>query len=117
MHHAGPEDLHPPGLLARGAADAPADLALHVHFGRGLGERKERRPEPDTRVGGEEAAGERREGRLEVDEGDPLVHGEAFDLLEHRRVGRVERVAAIHLSRDHDADGGRIALERPDLHR
>ena len=57
-----------------------ADLALHVHLGRGLGEREERGPEPHLGGGREEPAGEVGQRRLEVHEGDPLVHRQPFDL-------------------------------------
>src|SRR5207302_638175 len=43
--------------------------------------------------------------------------GQALDLLEHGRMRRVERVAAVYLARNDDADGRRVALQRADLHR
>ena len=98
MHHPAPEHLHP-ALLA---ADHPASL-LHrpadVDLGGWLGERE---------VGGahakhdvvalEEGAEERLERPIEVTERDSLVDDEAFDLVEHRRVGRVA-VGAVHAAR------------------
>src|SRR2546430_4030332 len=81
VHHTGAEDLHPAGLLARRAARAPADLALHVHLGRGLREGEERRPEPHPRVRAEEAAGGRRERGLEIYEAYPPRHREGLSLL------------------------------------
>src|SRR5262249_60335732 len=50
MHHARAEDLEPAALLAEPAAGAAADEAQHVDLGRRLGEREERRPEPDPRA-------------------------------------------------------------------
>ena len=43
---------------------------------------------------GEEAAREMAQRGLQVHERDALVHREAFDLLEHRGVRGVERIAA-----------------------
>ena len=116
MDHSRPEDLHPARLLAGGAARPLADLALHVHLGRGLREREERGAEPHPRVGREEAPGERGERGLEVHEGDPFVDREPLDLLEHGAVRGIERVAAVHLPRDYDPDGRRVALQGADLH-
>src|SRR5215470_1864211 len=47
MHHPAAEDLEPAGLLAHTTAVAVAGEAQHVHLGRGLREREERRPEAD----------------------------------------------------------------------
>src|SRR6267378_6151714 len=54
---------------------------------------------------------------LAVDEGITFVHGESFDLLEHRGVRGIERIATVHLPRDHDPDGWRVPLEGADLDR
>ena len=80
MHHAAAEDLHPAGALAGGAAAAAAELAAHVHLGRRLGEREERGPEAHLGGRREELPREVRQRRLEVHEGDALVHGEPLDL-------------------------------------
>ena len=53
-------------------------------------------------AGAEEPVGEVDQRRLEVDERDPLVHREPFDLGERRRVRRVERVVAVDHPGDHD---------------
>src|SRR5262245_15955098 len=73
--------------------------------------------EAHRRVLMEEPAGEVAQRRLEVDEADALIDGETLDLLEHRCVGRVEWIAAIHLARNHDADRWPIRFEGTDLHR
>ena len=116
MHHAGAEDFHPAGLLAGRAAGAAADLTLHVHLGGRLGERKERRAEAHLRGRREDTPSECRQRRLEVDECDAFIDCEAFNLLEHRRVRRVERISAVAASRDDDANRRRVALEGADLH-
>ena len=48
---------------------------------------------------------------------DAGVHGEALDLVEHRRVGGVQRVGAERAARAHDIDGQFALQQRPDLHR
>src|SRR5260370_152399 len=73
MDHASAEDLQPSCSLADGTSDAAADAALYVHLGGWLGEREEARTK--ARPGGtEEAVREPVQRRLEIDEGNPLVH-------------------------------------------
>ena len=72
MHHAAAEDLDPTGLFAGRASRALADLTGHIHLGRGLRERKEARAKARLRFA-EEAIGEVRERRLEVDEGNAFI--------------------------------------------
>jgi hypothetical protein len=73
--------------------------------------------EADGGVGREETAREVAQRRLEIDEGDAFVDGEALDLLEHRGVGRVERITAIDAARNHDADRRTVRFQGADLHR
>ncbi len=94
-----------------------ADLALDVELGGGLGEGEIRGPEPHLRRGGEHPPREAGERRLEVHEADSLVHRQAFELEERRRVGRVPGVVAVHHPRDDHAIGRRPRLHHPDLHR
>ena len=63
---------------------------------------KEARPEPRLDVGVEELLRERVERALEIAEADALVDDQPFDLREHRRVRRVEVVAAIDAARRDD---------------
>src|SRR4051794_21578216 len=93
MDHPTAEDLHPARALADGAACAAAHTALHVHLGGRLREREEARAEARARRA-EESFGKPAERRLEVDEGDALVHAQSFDLLEGGRMRRVEEIAA-----------------------
>src|SRR6185503_11417193 len=116
MYHAGAEDFDPPRALARRAPDAAADAALHVHLGRGLGEREVGRAEASARRA-EEALREDVERGLEVDEADAFVDAEPFDLLERRRMRGVEWILAIDLAGNEHANGRRVFLERPHLHR
>ncbi len=116
MHEAGAEDLDPAGALARGAARAVAHAARHVHLRRRLGEREIARPEARLRLA-EEAIREMRERGFQIDEGDPFIDRHPFELREHRRVRRVEEIAAVHVARREDANGRRVRLERAHLHR
>ncbi len=114
MHHPRAEDFQPSRLRADPAPRAAAEKAAHVHLRRGLGERKEARAEADRRAGAEHLPGEELERALEVSHGDVPVHGEAFHLVEHRRVGDVG-VAAVHLAGADDPDRRRLRLHGADL--
>src|SRR5690242_2379770 len=82
VHHPAPHDLHPPRPLAGGASRPAAELALHVHLGRGFGEGEVGGAEAHLGARREEALGEMLERPLQVDEGDPLVDREPLDLEE-----------------------------------
>ena len=53
----------------------------------------------------------------QVGERDPLVDREPLDLVEHGRVRRVGRVAAVHAAERDDVDGRLLRLHRPHLRR
>ena len=65
----------------------------------------------------EDRAREGQQRALEVGQRDVLVDGQALDLVEHRRVRRVELVAAVGAPGDDDVEGRRLGLHRADLHR
>src|SRR4029434_193574 len=69
MHHARAQDLEPAALLAEPATGAAADEAQHVHLGRRLREREERRPEADPRAWPEHLAREQLERALQIRHG------------------------------------------------
>src|SRR6266436_2686421 len=81
MHHAAAENLQP--VLAFAEADlALVAAALDVDLERGLGERKERRPEPHVDVVDlEERPAELVQDPFEVAEMRALVDDEALDLV------------------------------------
>src|SRR4051794_914095 len=109
--------LDPAGVLAHGAAAPVAEEARDVRLDRRLGEGEEVRAEADGAVGPEERAHEREQRPLQVGERDPAVDGEPLDLVEGRRVRRVDRVAAVDAAgRDH-VDGRVAPLHRPHLRR
>ena len=63
------------------------------------------------------ARDERLDGAEEIGERDAAVDGERLDLVEHRRVPRVERLVAVRAAgRDH-VDRRLLRLHRADLHR
>ncbi len=89
MHHAAAEDFQP--IVAFAEADlAFVAPALDVDFERRLGEGKERRPKPHVdAIDLEERLAEFLEDPFQVAEMRALVDDEAFDLMEHRRVGLI----------------------------
>src|SRR4029079_1044796 len=65
----------------------------------------------------EELAQEPDQRPLQVAHRYALADHEAFDLLEHRRVGEVQVVAAVDAARRDDAHGRLVRLHVADLHR
>src|SRR3954468_20235026 len=117
------EDLDPALALAQAAARTIGHVALavavearDVDLDARLGEREEVRAQADVAALAEDRVGEAQQGALEVGERDVLVDGEALDLVELRRVGRVA-VAAVGAPRDDDVERRRVGLHRADLHR
>ena len=88
------------------AAAAPLDPARaalllgepQVHLGAGLGEREVRGTQTSLRLGAEHGLGEVVENALQVSHRQALINGKTLDLVEHGRVGRVERVGAEDLA-------------------
>src|SRR6185437_16980940 len=95
MHHPRAQNLHPPRSLAARAAAAVAYRAADVHFRRRFGEGEITGAKARGSLA-EEAIREIRERGLEIHEADAFVHRHAFDLREHRRMRRVEEIAAIY---------------------
>src|SRR5215831_758249 len=116
MHHAAAEDLHPSGLLAQPAALPVAALTLDVHLGGGLGVWEEARAKTRLDLAVEEALRERVQRALEVRQTDALVDDEALDLREHRRMSRVEVVAAVPAPGCDQSHRRAIRLHVADLH-
>ena len=73
--------------------------------------------EADVDAGAEVLVAEPLQSARHVPECDVVVDGEAFDLVEHGRVGRVQGVAPKGASGHDVADGGRGLLHEADLHR
>ena len=104
VHHAAAHHFQPAGLLAHAAAVAGTHHALDVDFGGRFGEGEERWAETHRQFFLEEYAQEFFDGALEVGEVDIAIDQQAFDLVEHRRVGDI-RVAAVYAAGAHNADG------------
>ena len=115
VDHAGTQDFQPAGVLAYPAPGPPADHAADVHLGAGLGEGEKAGPEPKRRVRRKKLVHEGSQHALEVAEGDALVHHQAFDLVEHGRVGHV-RIPAVGLARHDDPDRRPLRFHGADLH-
>ncbi len=56
------------------------------------------------------------QSRFQIGETDVAVDDQAFDLMEHRRMGLI-RIAAIHPARCDDADRHAFLCHRANLHR
>ena len=110
MHHAAAQHFEPARFAA--VAAIPGD----VDFGRGLGEGEVAGAEAHREIAFEKRIDELLQRALEVGEAGGFVHQQAFDLVEHRRVGLVA-VAAVDLARRDDADRRLAAGHRTDLHR
>src|SRR5690606_802970 len=120
MDHAAAPDLEPTGGLADATARPAAVVtraadAPDVHLGARLDEGEVARAEPHGGVLAVETLGERREYPLEFGEADPLVHEEALDLVEHRRVGDVV-VSTVHGAATHDGHRRAMGGHLPHLH-
>src|SRR5262245_24773627 len=94
---AGAADLDPARVPAHGTAGAVADVARDERLHRRLGEGEVVRHEPALPRLAEERLQEVVECALEICERDPLVDGEALDLMERRRMRSVGRVRTIHV--------------------
>src|SRR3954452_20134945 len=101
VDHARAHDLDPARALAERAERAvrPATGSVthktrHVHLDARLGEREVPRAQSHALPRAEHRARELQQRSLEIGQRDVLVDGEALDLGEHRRVGRI-RVAPV----------------------
>ncbi len=105
VDHAAATELEP---RAVGAAD--------VELGRRLREREVGRSQPRREVAAEERLGECVEGSGQVGEGDVPIDHQALDLVEHRHVGGVGGVLAVHATRHDHVDRWWLRGHHPHLH-
>src|SRR6185437_6998786 len=124
VDHAAARDLDPalrPANPARVAArlgrGATADVALHRHVARRLGEGEVVGPEPGAQPDAEHRVDERLDRAAQVGHGQALVDGEPLDLVEDRAVGGVERVLPVAPARADHVERQRPGEHGPDLHR
>src|SRR5262245_1680404 len=118
VDHPAAAQLDPPRVRAHAAALAVAEDAADGELGRRLGVREEVGSE--ARLHGlvvEELARERLDRAEEVGHREVAVDRQALDLVEHRRMTRVERLVAVRApGRDH-VDRRCAGLHGADLHR
>ena len=93
-----------------------AHTAGNVGFGAGFRKREEARAETDAGVGTEHFTHKRGKRPAQIGHGHVLVHEQAFDLMEHRRVRDV-RVAAVDASGRNHGDGRLLLEHGPHLKR
>ena len=124
VDHPGAEDLDPAAALAQRVALAAGEHAAavaaeagDVDLHAGLGEREEVGLQPRLALGPEDRPRDRLERPREVGERDALGDREPLDLVEHRQVRGVDRVAAVDGARHDDEDRRVLCLHRPHLHR
>ena len=94
----------------------PAAAPLHIHLGGGLGEGEITGPETHWQVT-EEGLEEGHHRAAQVAEIEPFINGQHLHLVEHRRVGGINGITAIHPSGSHDPHRRRVLFEVTDLHR
>src|SRR5260221_3781120 len=117
VDHPRAAELHPSRARAHRAPGTATKDARHRELDRGLGEREERRKEARLDVGSEQRVDECLDGAEQVAERYPLVDREPFDLVKHRRVPGIERVAAERAARRNDVYRRPLRLHRAHLDR
>src|SRR5690242_7146923 len=116
MNHSRAAELDPAGVLADATPGAFALEATEIKLRARLGEGKVRRAKTRDRVGAKHAAQKLRHCSLQMRHRDAAIHAESLDLVEHRIVRRVGRVATKNTSgRDH-ANRHAATLHRMNLH-
>ena len=104
VHHSAARDFQPAALQR-------ATHESHIDFGRRLGEREEGGTEAHLQVVAfEEAAQKICNHALEVGKTHRLADPHTFDLMEHRRVGRIGIDAIDAARRNHAQLGHRLAI-------
>ena len=117
MNHAGATHFDPARLFADAAARAVAFETSVINLSARFDEGKVRRAKARLRIGAEQSADEFFDRAFEVAERNALVHQQAFDLIEHRVVRGVWRIAAKHAARRGDAQRRTPFLHGVNLHR
>src|SRR5215471_17500305 len=124
VDHAAARDLDPalgPAHPARVAAglgrSASADVALHRHVARRLGEGEVVGPEPRAQPHAEHRVHERLDRTAQVGHGQALVDREPLDLVEYRAVRGVELVVPVGAAGADHVERQRAGEHGPDLHR
>src|SRR5688572_28279081 len=122
MHHPRAAEFDPAGAFARAAAVAFESAgavtleAREVELRRRLGEREVRRAKTRDGVFAEQALQPLGHRALQMGHRNAFIDAKTFDLMEHRHVRHVRRVASEDLSRGDDAYRYAAALHCTDLH-
>ena len=122
MDHSRAAKLDPAGAFARAAsfafefAGAVAFEAREIEFRRRLGKREVGRPKTRDRIVAEHSLEPFGDGAFEMGHRDAFVDAETFELMKHRRVRHVRRVAAKNLTRCENAERHAAAFHRADLY-
>ena len=99
VDHSRPEDFNPSAHLADPAATPPAENTGNIDLGTRLGEGKITGAEPDPDLLAEKSLQKMFQRPFEFAETDPLIDGQAFDLLEHRRMRGIRVVMPVDFAR------------------
>src|SRR3954447_16707525 len=116
MYHSGTAELDPAGAFTRAAsfavelAGAVAFEAGEIEFGRGFREREVGRPKTRGRLLAEQALEPFCHSALKVGHGNALVDTQPFDLVKHRNMRHIRRIAAEDLPGCDYADRHAAAL-------
>ena len=114
MDYAAAQHLNPSGMLAQGASFPGAFEAADVHFHAGLGEREIARAQARADVCVENLLNKLIQHALQVAQRNPLVHHQAFHLVEHGGMCRVT-VGTEHPAGHKHFDGRLLAVHHADL--
>src|SRR5205085_3109918 len=104
VNHAGAHHFDPSRAFANAAAGSIAEHTRDVDFCSGFDKRKEARPQARFGLLAEESFMKAFQRSLQIGERDALIDDQTFDLMEHRRVSRIERIASEYASRTDDAN-------------
>src|SRR5260370_40434611 len=117
MDHARAAQFDPAGPLTDTTARAAAIEATVINFSARLSERKIGRSKAGPGFRAEQAMNELRQSTFQMRHRNSASVAESFDLIEHRIMGRVGRVAAKDSARRNHAHGRAAPLHRVNLHR
>src|SRR5262249_19218341 len=103
MHHPRTHDFNPARSFANPTAGLITKDARHIHLSARFNEGKETRPQPCLRLLAEELFVKTLKSSFQISERNPLVYEQSFDLMEHRRMCRIQRITPKHATRTNDS--------------
>src|SRR2546423_7540991 len=108
MHHAGPENLQPPTVLADRAALTATDYTVHIDFDTRLGKWEMAAAKAHLAVRTEHTAGKGDQHPFQVRHGDVRPHSQTLNLVEHNLRARRDCLIAVAHAWQDDPDGLRM---------